>query len=234
MALAARRKRAASVAWWRYRRVRRASGSHEARGSGFWARLEPGGHPRRRARRDLVVSNRPGSASLEVAAEHGVAVPRLRRADFADRSPGRGDRGRAHERGRRAGRAGRLGPAPLPSYFAAFRGRTINVHPSLLPAHGGAGMIGIEVHRSSCTPAMSSPAVTIHEVTAELDAGPILARSRPRAGPATTPRPRRARARRGASAAGGDPAGAPRGRSGRSGLSRWRPFEPGGANPAPG
>ncbi len=35
-----------------------------------------------------------------------------------------------------------------PSYFAAYSGRTINIHPSLLPAHGGAGMMGMAVHRS--------------------------------------------------------------------------------------
>jgi phosphoribosylglycinamide formyltransferase 1 len=69
------------------------------------------------------------------------------------------------------------------SYFAAFHGRTINVHPSLLPAHGGAGMMGLAVHRSVLDAGDSETGVTIHEVTAELDAGPILAQARVPVGP---------------------------------------------------
>jgi phosphoribosylglycinamide formyltransferase-1 len=65
-----------------------------------------------------------------------------------------------------------------PAYFAAFAGRTINVHPSLLPAHGGAGMLGLAVHRSVLEAGDAETGVTIHEVTPELDAGPILAQAR--------------------------------------------------------
>ena len=64
-----------------------------------------------------------------------------------------------------------------PSYFAAYSGRTINIHPSLLPAHGGPGMVGLAVHRSVLAAGDADTGVTIHEVTADLDAGPILARS---------------------------------------------------------
>ena len=64
------------------------------------------------------------------------------------------------------------------SYFAAFGGRTINIHPSLLPAHGGRGMVGLEVHGSVLRSGEMETGCTIHEVTAELDAGPILAQAR--------------------------------------------------------
>ena len=127
----------------------------------------------------LVVSNRPGVRALEVAAEHGVPCRVLRRADFADaiaRDAAIGDA--LTSAGVELAVLAGWDQLLLPSYFAAFRGRTINVHPSLLPAHGGAGMIGIEVHRSVLHAGDVESGVTIHEVTAELDAGPILAQAR--------------------------------------------------------
>jgi phosphoribosylglycinamide formyltransferase-1 len=63
-------------------------------------------------------------------------------------------------------------------YFGAFSGRTINIHPSLLPAHGGSGMVGMAVHRAVLAAGDAETGVTIHDVTAELDAGPILAQER--------------------------------------------------------
>ena len=127
----------------------------------------------------LVVSNRPGVRALRVAADRGVPTAVLRRGDF----------GSVEERdaaiGERLTRAG-VKLAVLagwdqllrPPYFAAFAGRTINIHPSLLPAHGGAGMMGIEVHRSVIGAGDAETGATIHEVTPELDAGPILAQAR--------------------------------------------------------
>jgi phosphoribosylglycinamide formyltransferase-1 len=126
----------------------------------------------------IVISNRPDVRALEVAARHGAPARVVRRADFAD----------AVDRDRAIGAwltASGVELAVLagydqllrPSYFAAFSGRTINVHPSLLPAHGGAGMMGMAVHRSVLSSGDSETGVTIHEVTPELDAGPILAQA---------------------------------------------------------
>jgi phosphoribosylglycinamide formyltransferase 1 len=125
----------------------------------------------------LVISNRPGVRALEVAARYGVPVRVLRRADFADASA------RDAAIGTTLAEAG-VDLAVLagydqllhPSYFAAFAGRTINIHPSLLPAHGGLGMVGMAVHRSVLAAGDRESGVTIHEVTPEIDAGPILAR----------------------------------------------------------
>jgi phosphoribosylglycinamide formyltransferase 1 len=127
----------------------------------------------------LVLGNRPAVRALEVAAGHGVPVRVLRRVDFHDMSARDAAIGAAL-------RAAGVELAVLagwdqllrPSYFAAFGGRTINVHPSLLPAHGGPGMTGLEVHRSVLRSSETETGVTIHEVTAELDAGPILAQAR--------------------------------------------------------
>jgi phosphoribosylglycinamide formyltransferase 1 len=128
---------------------------------------------------DLVVSNRAGVRALEVAAVHHVPARVYRRSSFPD----------AGARDRAIGES--LAQADIelavlagydqvlrPPYFAAFAGRTVNIHPSLLPAHGGPGMLGLAVHRSVLATGEAVTGVTIHEVTPDLDAGPILAQSR--------------------------------------------------------
>ncbi len=127
----------------------------------------------------LVISNRSGVRALEVAAAHGVPTAVLRRADFADADARDAAIGSAWQAAGvdlavLAGYDQRLRPA----YFAAFGGRTINIHPSLLPAHGGAGMLGLAVHRSVIAAREPETGCTVHEVTPELDAGPILAQAR--------------------------------------------------------
>ena len=128
----------------------------------------------------LVVSNRPGVRALEVAAAHQVPSLVLRRADFAGDPSGRDAAiGAAFERARvELGVMAGYDQVLRPPYFAAFSGRTINIHPSLLPAHGGLGMLGMAVHRSVLAAGDAETGVTIHEVTADLDAGPILAQTR--------------------------------------------------------
>ncbi|MGQ0606948.1 MAG: phosphoribosylglycinamide formyltransferase [Chloroflexota bacterium] len=127
----------------------------------------------------LVISNRPAARALELAAGHGVPVRVLRRADFADAEArdaaiGEAFIGAAVELALLAGYDQLL----RPSYFTAFGSRTINIHPSLLPAHGGPGMTGLAVHRSVLQAGDAETGVTIHEVTPDLDTGPILAQSR--------------------------------------------------------
>ena len=127
----------------------------------------------------LVISNRPGVRALDVARRHGVPATVIPRADFAD-GVARDAAIGAALRSAGVNLAVLAGYDQLlrPSYFDAFGGRTINVHPSLLPAHGGAGMVGPAVHRSVLDAGDRETGVTIHEVTPELDAGPILAQAR--------------------------------------------------------
>jgi phosphoribosylglycinamide formyltransferase-1 len=127
----------------------------------------------------LVVSNRPGVRALGVAAAHSVPSIVLRRSEYADASARDAAIGAAlAEVGVELAVLAGWDQLLRPEYFAAFEGRTINVHPSLLPAHGGPGMMGIEVHRSVLHAGDPETGVTIHDVTAELDAGPILAQAR--------------------------------------------------------
>lgn len=127
----------------------------------------------------LVVSNRPGVRALEVASAHGVPSLVLRRASFVDADARDGAIGLAlTDAGVDLCLLAGYDQLLRPAYFAAFAGRTINIHPSLLPAHGGAGMMGLEVHRSVLASGEVETGVTIHEVTPDLDAGPILAQAR--------------------------------------------------------
>jgi phosphoribosylglycinamide formyltransferase-1 len=137
----------------------------------------------------LVISSRSAARALWVAAQRGVPTATLRRADFE---------GDADARDAAIGRAltdAGVGLAVLagydqwlrPSYFAAYAGRTINIHPSLLPAHGGPGMLGLAVHASVLAAGDPETGVTIHEVTEQLDAGPVIARARLPVRPGETP-----------------------------------------------
>lgn len=55
-----------------------------------------------------------------------------------------------------------------------WEGRVINIHPSLLPLFGGRGMYGSRVHRAVLASGMRVSGCTVHIVTEEYDAGPIL------------------------------------------------------------
>jgi len=69
----------------------------------------------------------------------------------------------------------RLVPAPV---VAAYRGRIINTHPSLLPAFGGRGMYGERVHQAVLESGARETGVTIHLVDEVYDRGAVLAQQR--------------------------------------------------------
>lgn len=56
----------------------------------------------------------------------------------------------------------------------AYPGRIINIHPSLLPAHGGKGMWGHHVHEAVIAAGDKQSGVTVHYVTDEIDGGEII------------------------------------------------------------
>ena len=70
--------------------------------------------------------------------------------------------------------AGYLRLVPV-SVVRAFEGRIVNVHPSLLPAFGGAGMFGSRVHRAVLEWGAKVTGVTAHFVDDEYDRGRIIA-----------------------------------------------------------
>lgn len=61
-----------------------------------------------------------------------------------------------------------------PVVVEAYRGRMTNVHPALLPAFGGKGMYGMNVHEAVLEYGVHWSGVTIHLVDEEYDHGPIV------------------------------------------------------------
>ena len=62
-----------------------------------------------------------------------------------------------------------------PEVLSAFKRRILNIHPSLLPRHGGQGMYGIHVHRSVLGSGDKTTGISIHLVSEEYDTGSLLA-----------------------------------------------------------
>ncbi len=69
----------------------------------------------------------------------------------------------------------------------AFAGRIINIHPSLLPRHGGPGMYGHHVHEAVLAAGDSESGITIHYVDEQIDGGKIIFQARCEVLPDDTP-----------------------------------------------
>ncbi len=59
-----------------------------------------------------------------------------------------------------------------PAFVRHYEGRLLNIHPSLLPAFPG-----LNTHRRAIEAGCTVAGATVHQVTAELDHGPILAQA---------------------------------------------------------
>jgi phosphoribosylglycinamide formyltransferase-1 len=118
-----------------------------------------------------VATNRPSCGAAAFARERGIALAELSQKSFA--SAERRDEAMRdfffRQRVELVVDAGydRIHTEP---FLAAFAGRILNVHPSLLPMFAG-GMDAIEQALDS---GLKFTGATVHVVTAELDAGPIL------------------------------------------------------------
>ena len=68
--------------------------------------------------------------------------------------------------------------AIIPQWICAtWDKRIINIHPSLLPKHGGKGMYGIRVQESVLASHDSIAGCTVHYVSAEVDGGAMIAQA---------------------------------------------------------
>lgn len=56
----------------------------------------------------------------------------------------------------------------------AYEGKIVNIHPSLLPKHGGKGMYGIHVHQAVIDAKEKESGITIHHVTENYDEGKVI------------------------------------------------------------
>jgi phosphoribosylglycinamide formyltransferase 1 len=122
----------------------------------------------------LVLSDNPGAGGLRTAREAGIAARPVDRRGF----PGRAAFEAALQAELEAAGIELVCLAGFmrvlsPELVAAWRGRLLNIHPSLLP-----DLKGLHTHERALAEGRNEHGCTVHEVSAELDAGPILAQAR--------------------------------------------------------
>lgn len=131
-----------------------------------------GDHPGRPC---LVLSNVPGAGGLAKAQALGVPVAVVDHRDFPrDRAGFEA----ALDSALRAAGAEVVALAGFmrvltPGFVTRWAGRIINIHPSLLPKYPG-----LDTHARALAAGDAEAGCTVHEVTAELDAGPVLGQAR--------------------------------------------------------
>lgn len=117
-----------------------------------------------------VISNVAGAGGLEIAARHGIAARVVPHRDFATRE--------AFEEVL-AAEIDRYAPKLLAhagfmrivtaGYVSRYAGRMLNIHPSLLPS-----FTGLHTHERALAAGVKLHGCTVHFVTPELDAGPVV------------------------------------------------------------
>ncbi len=118
----------------------------------------------------LVISNRPDAGALDRAARAGIATQVIRHGDFDGRAPFDA----ALDDALRAADCDIVCTAGFMRILTAdfvegWRGRMINIHPSLLPAFPG-----LNTHQRALDASARIAGCTAHLVIPDLDAGPIL------------------------------------------------------------
>lgn len=74
-----------------------------------------------------------------------------------------------------------------PALVNRYRGRIVNIHPSLLPAFGGKGMYGNHVHEAVVSSGATVTGITIHHVNEHYDDGDIIFQASVPVSPSDTP-----------------------------------------------
>jgi phosphoribosylglycinamide formyltransferase-1 len=132
----------------------------------------------------LVVSNKPEARVLNIAAGAGIPTMIIDKEEFFRGS------GYVPELKERhidfIVLAGFLWKIPL-SLIEAYPNSIINIHPALLPAYGGKGMFGMNVHRAVIEAGEPQSGITIHFVDEHYDNGDIIFQDRFNISPGDTP-----------------------------------------------
>ena len=117
-----------------------------------------------------VVSNKADAKGLVFAREHGIATAVLDHKAFESREAFDAALAQAIDQYQPAlvVLAGFM-RILTPGFVEHYAGRLINIHPSLLPA-----FTGLHTHQRAIDAGCRFAGVTVHQVTAELDVGPIL------------------------------------------------------------
>lgn len=122
------------------------------------------------ARVRAVVSNRPDAKGLALAREHDIATEVVDHKQFASREAFDEALARVID-GYQPALVVLAGFMRIltPAFVARYAGRLVNIHPSLLPAFPG-----LHTHQRAIEAGCKLAGATVHQVTTELDFGPIL------------------------------------------------------------
>ena len=123
----------------------------------------------------LVIASKPGVYALERAANAGIEGRVLARKDYD--SIAAYSKALADEM-----TAAGIDLVVLAGFltiideqvYNAFPNRIINVHPALIPSFCGKGFYGLYVHEAALAKGVKVSGATVHIVTPECDAGPII------------------------------------------------------------
>ena len=123
----------------------------------------------------LVIASKPGVYALERAANAGIEGRVLARKDYD--SIAAYSKALADEM-----TAAGIDLVVLAGFltiideqvYEAFPNRILNVHPALIPSFCGKGYYGLHVHEAALEKGVKVSGATVHIVTPECDAGPII------------------------------------------------------------
>jgi phosphoribosylglycinamide formyltransferase-1 len=125
------------------------------------------------ARIAAVVSNKADAGGLAIARSHGIDTAVVPHKDFASREAF--DEALAQVVDAHSPTLVVLAGFMrilTPGFVGRYAGRLVNIHPSLLPAFPG-----LHTHQRAIEAGCKVAGVTVHQVTTELDHGPILAQA---------------------------------------------------------
>ena len=123
----------------------------------------------------LVLASKPGVYALERAAQNGIDSVVLARKDYADIAA----YSKAIAETLTAAGIDLVVLAGFMTIFdeqvyKAFPNKILNVHPALIPSFCGKGFYGLHVHEAALAKGVKVSGATVHFVTPECDAGPIV------------------------------------------------------------
>ena len=135
--------------------------------------LAEGWQANARIRVAAVVSNRPAVGGLQVAQQYGVPGSVLDHTGYASREAFEAALAQTIDAHRPAliVLAGFM-RVLTPGFVARYRGRLLNIHPSLLPAFPG-----LDTHARALRAGVRLHGATVHFVSDQLDGGPIVAQA---------------------------------------------------------
>ena len=123
----------------------------------------------------LVIASKPGVYALERAKNHGIDALVLARREYESIAA----YSKALTEALVAAKADLVVLAGFltiidEQVYNAFPNRILNVHPALIPSFCGKGYYGLHVHEAALAKGVKVSGATVHIVTPECDAGPIV------------------------------------------------------------